>query len=86
MERYLLIQLKVQEGEREHTHRVLHTTKAKNLDFAAERYVASFWGDSYLDKDADCWYAHGGEIAMELITYRELTESEYKYLSDLFYG
>ena len=84
--RYLFIHLKVQDGEREHDHRVLHTTTGTNLEFAAERYVASFWGYSELDKNTDCWYAHGGEIAMRLETYRELTEEEYNYLNGLFYG
>jgi hypothetical protein len=84
--RYLFIQLKVQDGEREHNHRVLHTTTAKNLDFAAERYVASYWGESELDKSCGAWFAHGGEIAIQLEKCTEITESEYQFLNKLFYG
>ena len=84
--RYLFIQLKVQDGEREHTHRVLHTTTGTNLQFAAERYVATFWGFSELEKDTGSWYAHGGEIALSLDKYIELSFDEFKQLSRLFYG
>ena len=84
--RYLFIHLKVQDGEREHDHRVLHTTTGTNLDFAAERYVASFWGYSELERSTGSWYAHGGEIAIQLEKCTEITESEYQFLNKLFYG
>lgn len=83
--KYLFIILNVREGEREHTHRVLHTTKANNVDFAAELYAARFWGDSFrYDRDDDEWYAWGGEISIRLEKVVEISEEKYLELSELF--
>lgn len=52
----LFITLKVQDGENTHTHRVLHTTNAQNIEFAAQRYVANFWGNGERqNKKDDFW-------------------------------
>lgn len=84
MLRYLFITLDVCDGERKHTHRVLHATKCKNIDFAAEYYAAHFWGDA---RREDCgWSAWGGEILIEVSKVVELTSSEYEYLFSLFYS
>jgi hypothetical protein len=76
--KHLFIHLKVQDGERVHDHKVLHTTNAENLAFAAERYVASYWG--YGEHDGDWWWFNG-EIAATLETYSELTEQEFEILN-----
>jgi hypothetical protein len=81
--RYLLITLKVRDGEREHTHRCLHTTKAKSLWFAAQRYVSTFWG--YGEREDDFWW-FDNEITAELDHFVELTESEYNFISAIFSG
>jgi len=81
--KYLFIELSVQDGERQHTHLCLHATKAKNLDFVAQRYAAQYWGESY--RDDDVWYAHGGEIAIRLTRFKELTKAKYLFLHNLFY-
>ena len=82
--KYLFIHLKVREGEREHDHKILHTTKCENLDFAAEYYVAHFWGDA--DRVNDSWEAWGGEIVITLQRHKELTEEEYNYLQKFLYN
>lgn len=84
MLRYLFITLDVHEGERVHTHRVLHTTECKNIDFAAEYYAAHFWG--YSSREDYGWSAWGGEIFIEVSKVTELIPSEYEYLSSLFYS
>ena len=82
--KYLFITMFIRDGERVHTHRVLHTTKCKNIDFAAEYYAAHFCGPSSRE---DCgWLAWGGEIFIEVSKVTELTLSEYEYLSGLFYS
>ena len=48
--KYLFIHLEIQDGERRHDHKVLHITTAKNLNFAVEKYVATFWGYGKIDK------------------------------------
>lgn len=84
MLRYLFITLDVRDGERTHTHRVLHTTRCKNINFAAEYYAARFWGDA---RREDCgWSAWGGEILIEVSKVVELTLSDYENLSSLFYS
>jgi len=84
MLRYLFITLDVHDGERTHTHRVLHRTKCKNINFAAEYYAAHFWGYAMRE---DCgWSAWGGEILIEVSKVVELTSSKYEYLSRLFYS
>ena len=75
----LFIELNVQDGEREHTHKVLHTTKCQNLDFAVQWYLAHFWGESTWQDNA--WYAWGGEIAISLSRYKVLTDKEFEMLN-----
>lgn len=85
--KYLFIHLEVQDGERRHDHRVLHTTNAKNIEFAAQRYVASFWGNGYRDdRNSEWWNVNAGEIALRLRNVTELTEAEYKFMHDIFTG
>ena len=84
--KYLFIHIKIQDGEREHDHRVLHTTYANNLDFAVERYVASFWGWGERLHNDDVWYWNGGEFAGRLESYKELSKKEYYKINKLFYG
>lgn len=83
--KYIFIQLAIQDGEREHTHRIVHTTNAKNLAFAVERYASTYWGYSELDKSSKCWYAFGGEISIKVENWKELTQEEYKLINKLFY-
>jgi hypothetical protein len=84
--KYLFITLDVQDGERKHTHRILHTTNAKNIEFAAQRYVANFWGyGERQNKEDDFWWFFG-EITCRLYSVVELTEAEYKLMSDVFSG
>jgi hypothetical protein len=84
MVKYLFIHLEVQDGERRHDHRVLHTTKAKNINFAAERYVATFWGYSSRPFKGDWW--HVGEIALRLKRVVKLTKSEYNLINRIMNG
>ena len=81
MERYLFIHLSIREGERQHDHRVLHTTKAKNINFAAERYVSTYWG--WGEREDDFWWFHG-EIIGELVKVVELTKTEYDLMREIF--
>ena len=78
---HLFIHLVIQDGERQHDHKVLHTTKCKNLDFAVEWYVAHFWGLGERWFNDDRWFFWGGEIAGELKSYSELTEDEFNILN-----
>lgn len=82
MVKYLFIHLEVQDGERRHDHNVLHTTKASNIDFAAERYVSTFWGYGTRSKNSDWW--DYGECAGRLKSYKELTKEEFEWLTNLF--
>jgi hypothetical protein len=84
--KYLFITLDIQDGERKHTHRVLHTTPGENIEFAAQRYVADFWGwgERYNKEDDFFWF--NGEITGKLSNVVELSEYEYKLMSRIFSG
>lgn len=82
--KYLFIELLIREGEREHDHRVLTTTDANDIKFAAQRYASTYWGEG--ERDGMYWYAHGGEIAIRVESVVELSEYEYKLLSRIFQG
>ena len=77
----LFIHLVIQDGEREHDYKVIHTTNCNNLDFAADWYVAHFCGRGERQYNDEWWFFWGGEIAGKLIKYQELTDDEYKILS-----
>lgn len=80
--KYLLIRIEIIHGELEYTYRVLHTTKCENINFAAEMYVARFWG--YEGRIGDYWnWAPGNSGRVGKVT--ELTKKQYKKLFDLFY-
>jgi hypothetical protein len=81
--KYLYIRLVVREGEREHTHHCLHTTRAENIEFAVTLYTARFWG--YSERVGDYWFAHGCEISISLETYKELSQEEHEMLHKLLY-
>jgi len=83
--KYLFIELEVQNGEYEHTERVLHTTKANNIRFAAERYAATFYGELKTELYDGRWMFNGGEIAVTLVKVIQLTPEEYILLTDIFY-
>ena len=82
----LFITLDVQDGERKHTHRVLHTTPGENIEFAAQRYVASFWGYGERYNKEDNYFWVDGEITLKLSNVVELSEYEYKLMSRIFSG
>lgn len=77
----LLITLEIQDGERRHTHRNLHSTPGKNIQFAAQRYAASYWG--YGEREDDWWWVNG-EFAIRVRMVKEISEYEYALLSDIF--
>jgi hypothetical protein len=82
MKKHLFIRLQVQDGERQHDHKVLHNTKANNIEFAAQRYVSTFWGKG--EREDDFWW-FDGEITARLEKVVEITEKEYNRLYALFY-
>jgi len=79
--KYLFITIKVQNGEYIHIERVLHTTKAKNIDFAAERYTSKLFG--FGEREDDFWWFFN-EITAKCLYVKELTKSDYDFLEDLF--
>lgn len=79
--KYLLITIDAREGERVHTHRCLHTTTGNNIQFAAQRYISTYWG--WGEREDDWWWFHG-EITLELRMVKELSEYEYRLMSELF--
>jgi len=84
--KYLFIHLEVQDGERRHDHRILHTTNAKNIEFAAQKYAASFWGwGERYNKEDDYWWFNG-EITIRLKNVIEISEYEYRLMSGIFTG
>lgn len=80
--KYLFIHLEIQDGERKHSHKVLHTTNAENLEFAVERYVSTYWGYGKADRQSRWW--NYGECAGRLVSFRELDKEEYDRLTYLF--
>ena len=83
--RHLLITLEVQDGERRHTVRNLHTTKANDINFAAERYAASYWGHGTRD-NCDEWWWINGEFAIRVFSCVELSKADYVTLSKAFHS
>jgi hypothetical protein len=83
--KYLFITLKVQDGEHEHTHRVLTTcTDRKNVLKAANEYAKNYWGKSRFDGD---WYFFQGDtLAVKVQNVEVLTEYEYNLMSKIFSG
>jgi len=84
--KYLFITLDVQDGERKHTHRILHATRGNNIEFAAQRYVSNFWGfGERQNKEDDFWWFFG-EITCRLSNVVEISEYEYNLMSGIFSG
>ena len=84
--KYLFITLDVQDGERKHTHRILHATRGNNIEFAAQRYVSNFWGFGERQSKSDDFWWFFGEITCRLSNVVEISEYEYKLMSNIFTG
>lgn len=78
----IFLEIKIRDGEREYSYRVLFTTKCKNLDFAVQYYIAHFWGKSYLEDGV--WWAWNGEISMSCKHYKEVNAHDLKVLNKYF--
>lgn len=80
--KYLYIELEVVDGERTHTHRNVITTSAKNINFVAERYAASYWGecDGHEDEYWDYF-----DIMIKVEKVKEISKNLYNELNKLFY-
>ena len=82
--KYLVIIIKVQDGDYEHSHVCLHSTNCKSLEFAAQYYTAHFWG--YGKRCGKCcWEWYCGELSGKLEKYTEVTEEEFRKLENMFY-
>ena len=86
--KHLYIELEVQDGERRHTHRVLHNTNAENILFAAEWYVSHFWGNGRSDGRPfnNEWWWFCGEYAARLVRVVEVPPDDHKVLRKYMYG
>jgi len=73
----IFIQLEVVDGTRTHTHKILHETNGKDINFAAERYVSTFWGKGTHDGE---WWWFDGEFAARLISVKEVPIADYMVL------
>lgn len=82
--KYLFITLNVQDGENRHTHRVLHSTESKRLNFASQLYAKSYYGKG--ERNGDWWEFYSGSIAVKVESVLELSEYEYKLMSMIFSG
>lgn len=81
--KYYFIELSVQDGEREHTHRVLTQSRNPDKNKVATDYAANFWGDSEeVDGGFEAW---GGEILIKVSKVLELTKEEFEFVYELFY-
>lgn len=74
MEKYLLLNLDIQNGEYEHQHTILLSTRCTNLEFAVQYYIAHFWSDGY-HSDGKWWW-NGGELACKRYSYKEVEEAD----------
>ncbi len=87
--RFLFIAITVQDGENTHDHRVTYLTSGDNINFAAERYVAKYYGFGERQMkncgDKETWYFHGGTIAAKLHKVVEVDSETYRKLNELFY-
>lgn len=85
--KYLFITLKVQDGENQHTHRVLTTCKDKqNVLEAADKYAHGYYGIGRKEKGTNWYFFNTGTIAVMVENVEVLTEYEYNLLSKIFSG
>lgn len=82
--KYLYIRLEIQDGDREHTHHVLTETTEDNLEEVVQEYSRTYWGEGECVED-DVWMFNGGEFAIELYTWKELTKEEYELIFNTLY-
>lgn len=76
--RHIFINIKILNGEFEHNHKVLISTKCTNLQFAVNWYTAHFWGygkleDRYWEWDCGLW----GRVYY----WEEVPEEDFKVLN-----
>lgn len=79
---HLFINITIQDGEHEHTHKVLHTTNCTNLEFAINWYVAHYWGfsEKEIDYKRNCWWEWHGGLRGKVDSWVDIPEKDYKIL------
>jgi len=85
--KYLFISILVYDGEMRHDHRVVIMTRAKDINFAAQYYVAHYYGFGkweYNFFDEIIWLFHGGSIMASIKNVQEITKEEFYRFNELF--
>ena len=79
--KFILIEMKVQNGEYEYRLKSVHEISArKNVDKFANDYAKTFYGNlSY--SDGDTHYFNGGEVAVRAGATNILTKEQYDILN-----
>jgi len=80
----LFITLEVRDGEYEHTHRILHSTNANDIWFAAQRYASKYWGKCDERCKGDLGWSFFNELIVKVENVVELTEEQYQTMYDFF--
>lgn len=83
--KYIYVEITIYNGEFEHDHKSIFATKCDNIEYATMYYIAHYWGLSEYSKYSNCWEYENGLAAKEAY-HKELSEKEYKYLSELFHS
>jgi hypothetical protein len=84
--KYLFIELLIRQSDFEHNHRVLTTTILDDIHEAGDRYAATYWDEDAEKNDDNWWVAFGGEMWIRTEKVVELSETEYRFMSDVFSG
>ena len=75
--KHIFINIQVQNGEFQHDHKVLISTKCKSTLFAVNWYIAHFWGFS---ERYDIWWEWDNGLCGKVTNYAIVPEEEYEIL------
>ena len=76
----IIIKLAIQNGEYRHTVHCLHTTSAKSIGLAAQRFAAGYYGGEAI-RDGEWWSFYCGEIAIKVENVHEIEEKDVDILT-----
>ena len=80
MKKYIVLNLKIQNGEYEYSSKTIHEIPEEvNIDEFTEEYASEFYS-KFSHEDSGTYYFNGGEVAVRVRGYSVITKQEYKIL------
>lgn len=79
----IYVRLQMRNGEYENILHILAQTRCKDINFAAEWLAAHWYSNGTLGDSKRFWSFYYGEVTIEVLNVKELTDAEYEIVKNV---